>query len=405
MLQVIYYILFIICLVYGLYYFFTGLFGFGKVPKINKHEPKTKFAVLIAARNEEIVIPELIQSLKNQKYPKELFDIYAIVNNCSDNTEKVAKKAGAKILNVDVPVKSKGEVLLWTKNKLKDTDYDAYIVFDADNIAHPNFLQRMNDAYQSGVKVAQGCRDAKNLSDNWISSSYSIYYYLQNFFFNRSRMVMGLSSSINGTGFMADKKFFEDVFKPYSLTEDVEFAALCTLQNEKVIFVEDALTYDEQPTDFFDSWKQRKRWSKGMVQCLKIYHKRLIHNMFKNQNVSCLDLYGMFVSPIVQVLSFVLAIVLCLFNFIGIQLSDVFSYMYAYTIIFFLISYVFGVLINWYIVVYNKRGFKEAVDGIFLFIIFIASWIPINIDMFFDRHAKWDPIKHNKTSHIVFDNK
>ena len=100
-------------------------------------------------------------------------------------------------------------MLVWTKKKLKDSDYDAYIVFDADNIVHKNFLARMNDVYQAGYNVAQGFRDSKNINDNWISSSYSIFYYIQNFFFNKSRMIMNLSASINGTGFMVKKEFFE----------------------------------------------------------------------------------------------------------------------------------------------------------------------------------------------------
>src|SRR5574344_1787248 len=332
MIQVIYYILFVICLGYGLYFLFTGFLAFGKTKAPRRRDAETKFAILIAARNEESVIEDLIKSLQEQKYPKELFDIYAIVNNCTDNTEGVARKAGAKILKVDVPVKTKGEVLYWTKNKLKDSNYDAYIVFDADNIVHPNFLARMNDAALAGHNVAQGFRDTKNLSDNWISSSYSIFYYLQNFFFDKSRMVMGLSASINGTGFMVKKDYFDEHFDPKTLTGGREFTAICTINNENVFFADEAITYDEQTTDFWDSWKQRKRWSKGMLQCLKIYKKDLISNFFNSKNQACLDLLFDFVAPVIQVLSFALMIILIIFNFVGIELSDIFSYMYAYTI-------------------------------------------------------------------------
>src|SRR5574344_475146 len=136
MIQVIYYILFIICLFYGLYFLFTGFLAFFKTKKLPRKDPKTKFGILIAARNEAEVIPDLIKSLQKQKYPDNLYDIIVIVNNCTDNTEEVALKCGAKVLNVDVPVKTKGEVLYWTKDKLKNSDYDAYIVFDADNIVH-----------------------------------------------------------------------------------------------------------------------------------------------------------------------------------------------------------------------------------------------------------------------------
>ena len=80
-------------------------------PIIKKHKPKNKFAILVASRNEEAVIGELVESLLEQDYPKDLYEVIVIPNNCTDNTEKVAKKAGATIMKCTVPVKSKGEVL------------------------------------------------------------------------------------------------------------------------------------------------------------------------------------------------------------------------------------------------------------------------------------------------------
>ena len=109
MIQFLYYILFILCLAYGLYFFITGFFGFKNINKklLKKHKSKNKFAVLIASRNEEDVIGHLVKSLLDQNYPKDLYDVYVIPNNCTDETEKVAKKAGAKIIKCTVPTKSK----------------------------------------------------------------------------------------------------------------------------------------------------------------------------------------------------------------------------------------------------------------------------------------------------------
>ena len=41
-------------------------------------------------------------------------------------------------------------------------DNDAYIIFDADNIVHPDFLFHMNHSLNCGYKLAQGFRDSKN---------------------------------------------------------------------------------------------------------------------------------------------------------------------------------------------------------------------------------------------------
>ena len=401
MIQFIYYILFVLSLAYALYFLITGLFGFKNMGKkrIKKHRPKHKFAILIASRNEEEVIGNLVDSLNKQNYKKELYTTYVIPNNCTDNTEKVAKAAGAKIIKCTVPTKSKGEVLKFTFEKLsKKKDIDAYIIFDADNVVDSNFLSRMNDALCEGVKVAQGFRDSKNPGDNWLSGSYSIFYWIQNFFFNKSRMQMGGSSSINGTGFMVKKEVIDEFgFDTVTLTEDIEFTAQCALNNIKITFVEDAITYDEQPTEFKASWKQRKRWSIGNIQCFKVYYKKLFNTYVKTGYIACFDMFLLFMAPFIQILSFFLTVALMVFRFCNIHLYDVFAYMYSYGIVFFLLTYIGSVLVNIFVVLYNKKSVKEVLSGILLFSLFMISWLPINFVCIFKKNITWEPIKHKRS--------
>ncbi len=403
MIQFIYYVLFAIALAYGLYFFITGLFGFKNFSKkiIKKHKPKHKFAILIAARNEELVIGQLVDSLVKQKYPENLYEIYVIPNNCTDNTDKVAKKAGAKIIKCTIPTKSKGEVLNFAFDKLEKENFDAYVIFDADNLVHEDFLARMNDALCEGHKVAQCLRDSKNPSDNWISGSYSIFYWIQNFFFNKSRMQLNGSASINGTGFMIKKEIVSEFgFNTFTLTEDVEFTAQCALNHVKIAFVEEAITYDEQPLKFKDSWKQRKRWSLGNFQCFKGYSKKLFKTYFKTGFLPCFDMLFTFLAPIMQVLSTFLIAIQITFYFMGIELYDLFSNMFALGIFLFLILYLFGILISIFVVKYNKRKVKDILPGILMFGVFMLTWVPINFIILFKKDMKWEPIKHDRIMDI-----
>lgn len=404
MVQIIYYILFIFVLTYGLYFAITGLFSFKNMSKktTKKHRAKTNFAILIPSRNEEDVIGNLIKSLKQQKYPEDLFEVYVIPNNCTDNTEKAAKKAGAKIIKCTIPTKSKGEVLKFTFEKLSSKkEIDAYIIFDSDNVVHPEFLARMNDAYCEGTKVAQCFRDSKNPQDNWISGSYSIFYWIQNFFFNKSRMQIDGSATINGTGFMISKTIIDEFgFNTVTLTEDVEFTAQCALNNIKVFFAEEAITYDEQPTEFKASWKQRKRWSMGNIQCFKVYATKLFTTYRKTGYIACLDMLLSFSAPFIQVLATLLTFMLFLFRIFNVQLYDIFSYMYAYGILFFIIAYLGSVLLNIFIVIYNKKNIKGILSGILLFSFFMITWIPINFICLFKKDMTWEPIKHSRSMDI-----
>ena len=61
-------------------------------------EKDHKFMAILPAHNEENVIGNLIESLKKQDYPANLIDIYVIADNCTDNTVKIAKEAGAIVL-------------------------------------------------------------------------------------------------------------------------------------------------------------------------------------------------------------------------------------------------------------------------------------------------------------------
>lgn len=394
---IIYYIFFAITLLHTIYFGITGLFAFLKnKTKVVKCENKTKFAILIAARNEERVIGNLVESLIKQDYPSDLYDIYTCVNNCTDDTLEVAKKAKSKIIEVKAKVKTKGEVLLYALDKLKEQPYDAYIVFDADNVVDSKFLTIMNNYYQSGYKFVQGRKDSSNISASWISSSYSLFYYMQNIFYNKARTRSNMCATINGTGFMVDKKFMEEKFKPVTITEDIELSLICVLNGERIVYADEAITYDEQPLKFKVSWKQRARWSFGIMQCCKRYSKQLLSNYFEEGDFSNFDKVMFLIAPYMQILSFVLMAALLVFKLLGIELYDIFSYFFNLGMWCFLISYLLCALFSALVIKYYDNSVIKNLHGIFLFSIFIITWIPINIVCMFKNNVTWTPIEHGQ---------
>lgn len=402
-LKVIYYVINTFLIVYMLYYVVTGIFAFINKNIIRRYKAKHKFAVIIAARNEEKIIVNLLKSLKKQNYPKELFDIFVVPNNCTDNTKGISLANGAKIVDCKVPVASKGDVLKYTFEYLQknEAEYEAYCIFDADNIVHPNFLRRMNDALCSGYQVAQGYRDSKNPSDTWISSCYSLFYWVQNFFFNQARMNMGWSSSINGTGFMISKEVLEKYgFNTVTMTEDIEFAAQCAINGVPIAFVKDAVTYDEQPLTFIQSWKQRKRWSVGTIQCLFRYFNPLIKNGMKKGIPQCFDMALFFLAPIVQVVGCITIILLIVYNLLNIEVSDIMKVMYDNKVWSVMIGYLISVLIGLSVVLLEKKKVRKTFKGILTLAFFMLTWIPINVICMIKREQVWEPIEHNRNVDI-----
>lgn len=79
--------LFFVCYAYQFLYIPIFLFVHKKSRRSKKDN---SYGILIAAKNEEKVIGNLIDSLKNQNYPSELINIYVVTDNCTDNISLVA---------------------------------------------------------------------------------------------------------------------------------------------------------------------------------------------------------------------------------------------------------------------------------------------------------------------------
>lgn len=257
----------------------------------------------------------------------------------------------------------------------------------------------MNDMINSGYSVAQGFRDTKNISDNWLTSSYAILYYFQSLFLNESRYNMGRSSFLNGTGFVIKKEVIDKHgFNPKTVTEDVEFTAMCAINNEKIGFATDAITYDEQTNSFDVSWKQRKRWSFGTMECLREYFPTLLKKGIKERNFECFDV-GLFYLSVISHVVFNLLPIFLLINIIIHFDSLTFDNM-LYKIIFIVISYLFGVVVRIILLKRYNKSFKDNIGGVLLFDLFVISWLPINFICLFIKSCNWDSIKHNRSVDI-----
>ena len=389
---------------YIAYYAVFSLLSLKHSKTLKKCAPQNRFAVVIAARNEAYVIGNLVESLTAQDYPKELYDVYVVPNNCTDNTEIVAKGAGAKLLECRVPVKSKGEVLTDAFDQLlSQGTYDAFCVFDADNLVHPDFLKSMNNALCAGAKVGQAYRDSKNPYDSVVSGCYSVYYWMINRMINHTRSVIGLSAVINGSGFMVRTDLLQEMggWHTYTMTEDIEFTTQCLLRGEKVMWVPDALIYDEQPVTFAQSWKQRKRWSTGLLQGFELYFTKLMKAVFVEKKVSCIDQLIFLLAPCMQVI-YIASLVTGLLLDLCYVKYNLFpeKVLYYKMFVSLNVSYITSFALSVYTIIMERKSSFRIFGGVAAYWFFVVSWIPINIICLFKRTTTWDEIKHTRNVSI-----
>lgn len=296
-------ILQIIFLVFGCYYFGISLFAWVKrkaAPIVDDRDHT--FALVVAAHNEEMVIENMVKSLKRMNYPEDKFDIFVIADNCTDKTAEIARGAGANVYERESKdLRGKGYALEWMFERLYELDkkYDDVAIFDADNIVHPEFLNVMNKKLKTGVKVVQGYIDSKNPFDSWISSAYTISFWSINKLFQCSRENLGLSCQLCGTGFVIDMDVLHEIgWQATCLTEDMEFTMRLVLNNYKVHFVRDAVVYDEKPLTFSQSWKQRVRWMQGHADVATRFVGPLLKKAVKERSWSPVDCAVYLLQPV-----------------------------------------------------------------------------------------------------------
>ena len=288
---------FSICYTYQLYYVLVVL---TRKPKKRTARKNHRFAVVVSARNEREVIGDLIHSIKVQNYPQELIDVFVIADNCTDDTAEVAREAGATVFprHNDKEV-GKGYALDYgfqvIREQYSDCGYEAYFVFDADNVLDVNYFREMNATFDAGAKASTSYRNSKNYDSNWISAGYAVWFLREAKFLNQARLTLNTSCAVSGTGFFISSDIIEKNggWKWHLLTEDIEFSANSILEGVRISYTPTAVLYDEQPITFRDSWNQRFRWAKGFYQVFWHYGAKLAKGIFTNPKGARFACYDM----------------------------------------------------------------------------------------------------------------
>jgi len=268
----------IICVT--LYYFSLAIIGLYRRPENKGFAPINRFAIVIAAHNEEPVIAPLIDNIKKLDYPKNLFDIFVVADNCTDKTAHLARKSGACVYErFNQEKKGKGYALEWMFKELfsRDQDYDAVVLFDADNLVKTDFLLEMNNKLCEGDKIIQGYIDSKNPYDTWVTNTFSIAFWLMNRLIQLARYNLRISNTLAGTGMCISYEVLKKLgWGAHSLTEDLEFTMKGLAYGIKTSWAHDAVVYDEKPLTFMQSCRQRKRWAQGQIDVAGRYFLLLL---------------------------------------------------------------------------------------------------------------------------------
>ena len=393
-------------LLFTVLYFYQFVYVFVAIIHKPKKYPETdqtkRYGVIIAARNEEKVLPELLKSIKGQTYPAENISIFVVADNCTDATAEVARTYGATVYErFNKEQIGKGYALEFLFNHIKEDRgiraCDAYIVLDADNVLRNNYIAEMDKAHCAGNRVLTSYRNSKNYGKNWISAGYALWFLRESRHLNNPRSILNTSAALSGTGFLVDSAIIEREggWSCFLLTEDIQFTVDCILKGDRVGYCHDAELFDEQPETFGQSWRQRKRWAKGFFQVIHNYGTRLFKGSLKRQ-WSCFDMMmnimPAFILSLIQLLTTTVLLVVNLV--VERELSQTLLLGYA---VFFVYAYGIFLLLGLIALITEWKKIHcpkpKAVLLLLSFPLFMMTYIPISLSALFSR-VEWKPIEH-----------
>lgn len=367
--------------------------------KPKKYNNKKRYCILIPARYESKVINNLLLSITKQTTKINPKDIYIIVESIKDKTIDIAKQYNMNIiLRENLSLKRKGYALndAVTYILKKQIHYDAYFIFDADNILDKDFIKNMEKSINEGYDIGIGYRNTKN-SNTLVSASSALTFSMINTMLNERKNKYHNNLTISGTGYYIKGSIVEEwnSFPFHSLTEDYELTLYAILNNLTTTYNKKATFYDEQPDNFNISLKQRTRWVKGYFEARKKYINKISKSEIKND-----PNFASKVNAFLGVTPYIYIIIGLLIILVNILITKGITSFLCYLTIFLLLIYILLALFTILMLKKEKNSLNISksmkIKVIFCNPIFMFSYIICLLRSIFIKDVKWDRIEHNK---------
>lgn len=359
-----------------------------------------RMAILVAARDESKVIEGLLKSIQKQTVPVRPEDVYVIVETLDDPTVQICKKyRNTVILRDDVTKQRKGYALDEAVRHIlaAGKHYEAYFIFDADNILAPDYLQKMLEVYHQGYEIATGYRNSKNGNANVIAAVSSLTFSMINVMSNQRRAKYGANIIFSGTGYYIVGDLIEEWqgWPFQSLTEDYELSLYATLHGLTTFYNDEAVFYDEQPTRYRQTVAQRVRWIKGYFSARQKYIPLI---RAKRQGAN----YGSLVKEKIGVRPAIFAILGVLGIMIGtaVELALMGKALNIWVAVPVILAgvYVILMLITMEMIKREKLDLSwgTKLKAVLFNPIYLATYIPCAIQALLSKNVTWKRIDHGK---------
>lgn len=393
------------------YYFLYFAVASAKTRVLPKAKKYTKFAILIPARNESNVIRNILNACSKLDYPKEFFDVYIIIESKKDPTYKIVQEYGFKVvIRGDLTNRrTKGFALDDAYQQIKKSGivYDAFMIFDADNVMNSDYLSLMNDVYQAGYQVGVGYRSFTNATKNWVCGCSATLFSFMNQFTSRGRSHFFEKATLTGTGYFLAREVVDNEggWIWNGMTEDVQLTTYCYYHNIRMHYYPYAKYFDEQPESFKTLNKQHVRWLWGFFASRKQFKKQTHVYPCKNKLIRRFSLieYNTSIYPFVifAVISVLSSLASLGIFFASLAFNPAESgFLFAHALFQVSILYLTFIFISAFTIAIDNKNLKfsssQCVVICLTYIAFFFSFVMALFDGLFHKEKRntWSKIEH-----------
>lgn len=274
---------------YMLIFSVTALFSSRTASKKAKQDHI--FIVLIPAYKSDKVVMDTVNSILGQAYPQRNFDVVVVSDHQSEMTNMRLAQLPITLLTPNFDKSSKAKSLQYAIMNLPQFKiYDAVVVLDAGNVVDYEFLQEVNEAYDtSGSKVIQCHRIARN-NDTPIARLDAIFEEINNSIFRKGHLSVGLSSALNSSGMVFNFQWFKQNILQVrtSVGEEKKLEAMLAHEGIFVDYFEHLHIYDIKSSNSKEFNKQRGQWAYAQLHAL-VTNIRYLPNAFMNSHYDHID--------------------------------------------------------------------------------------------------------------------
>jgi 1,2-diacylglycerol 3-beta-glucosyltransferase len=255
-----------------------------------------RFAIVVPAHNEEIAIQKTIRSLQSIAYPRALFEIIVVADNCTDRTAAIAQSEGATVWErTDAARRGKGYALRWCFDRITSDEangFEGIVVIDADSVVSGNYLAMLNVAIEAGADVMQTSDLVEPCRGSWTSEALRLSFVLYNYIRPLGRKALGFSAGLRGNGMCFTRRALCEVpWQAYSKAEDLEFGLQMLVAGYRTHFVPEAVALATMPQQAANAESQRARWEGGRLPVIRHYAGMLLRSAVNTRSFAAIDAF------------------------------------------------------------------------------------------------------------------